>query len=188
MTVPVWVNAPSAVGSGRIIDVHLRNSPMLERVTSTWRRRSDASTHSTDRRVSGKRVRSVSSNVPRILIVDNDMRAADSLELLLNAAGYAETQVAYSAHVALVFAAEFHPDVAFLEMDLLDMDTDDLGERLRERAKNDLRLIAVTGNRERAGRDVARNNGFARYLFKPIGVADLSELLDPIDLSEREPA
>jgi CheY-like chemotaxis protein len=127
----------------------------------------------------GGRVGTVSSEVPRVLIVDNDMGAADFLELMLNAAGYVQTQVAYSAHAALALAAGFRPDVAFLEMNLLDMDTNDLAQRLRERAQlQDLRLIAITSGREHPSRDVARNAGFERYLLKPIGVADLSSLLD----------
>jgi len=121
----------------------------------------------------------VSSDVLRILIVDNDMRAADSLELMLHAAGYAETRVAYTGHAALILAVEFRPDVAFVEMGLLDMDSNDLAQRLRELAQiNDLRLIALTRSRQHVGRDVARNAGFERYLVEPIGIADLSNLLD----------
>jgi DNA-binding response OmpR family regulator len=121
----------------------------------------------------------VSSEVPRVLVVDNDMRAADSLEVMLNAAGYVETQVAYSAHAALALAVEFRPDVAFLEMNLLDMSANDLAQRLREHAQiQDLRLIAITSSRQHAGRDAARSAGFERYLLKPIGVVELSKLLD----------
>ena len=172
---------------------------MPDRVTSSWRRRSDRLSHSDDPRVSeknaaslranagkleawedeGGRTGSVSSEVLRILIVDNDMRSADSVELMLNAAGYTETRVAYSAHAALAFAAEFRPDVAILEMNLLDMDSNDLAQQLRERAQiHDLRLIAMTSSRQHAGRETARNAGFERYLLKPIAEADLSKLLD----------
>jgi CheY-like chemotaxis protein len=136
----------------------------------------------------GGRMGSVSSEVPRVLIVDNDMGAADALELMLNAAGYVETRVAYSAHAALALTMEFHPDVAFLEMNLLDMDTNELAQRLRERAQiQDLRLIAITSSRQHAGRDIARNAGFERYLLKPIGVAELSKLLDAASQNEVSP-
>lgn len=172
---------------------------MQHRATSSWRRKSDASTPSADDRVDdedgasmranagklevwedeGGTMGRVSSEIPRVLIVDNDMKAADSLELMLNAAGYVETQVAYSGHAALALAVEFRPHVAFLEMNLLDMDTNDLAQRLRERAQTqNVRLIAITSSRQHAGRDVARNAGFERYLLKPIGVAELSQLLD----------
>ena len=172
---------------------------MQDRVTTSWRRRSDSSASSAGKPVGEKRASSmratadkleaweeeggrtgrVSVELPRLLVVDNDMRSADSLELMLNAAGYTETRVAYSAHAALALAGEFRPDVAFLEMNLLDMDSNDLAQRLRERAQiRDLRLIAMTSSRQHAGRDVARNAGFERYLLKPIKVADLSKLLD----------
>jgi CheY-like chemotaxis protein len=135
---------------------------MQDTVTTRWRRRSD-----------------LSANVLQLLIVDNDMRSADSLELMLNAAGYTETRVAYSAHAALALAVEFHPDVAFVEMNLLDMDSNDLAQRLREHAQvRNLRLIAMTSSRQHDGRDAARNAGFERYLLKPIKVADLSKLLE----------
>lgn len=172
---------------------------MQDRVTTSWRRRSDASASSDDKRVDEKSASSmrdnadkleawedeggttgsVSLDVLRLLIVDNDMRSADSLELMLNAAGYTETRVAYSAQAALALAVEFRPDVAFLEMNLIDMDSNDLAKRLRERAQvRDLRLIAMTSSRQHSGRDVARKAGFERYLLKPIRVADLSTLLD----------
>jgi CheY-like chemotaxis protein len=64
-------------------------------------------------------------------------------------------------------------------MNLLDMDSNDLAQRLRERAQTqDLRLIAMTSSRQHTGRDIARNAGFERYLLKPIAAADLSKLLD----------
>lgn len=174
---------------------------MGNRVISSWRRKSDTQSISDNGQAGaedasalrgnadqleawegeGGRMGSVSSEVPRVLIVDNDMGAADSLELMLNAAGYVQTQVAYSAHAALALAVEFRPDVAFLETNLLDMDSNDLAQRLRERAQiQGLRLIAITSNRQHPGRDVARNAGFERYLLKPIGVADLSSLLDVV--------
>lgn len=178
---------------------------MTNRVTSGWRSKPDPSTRSDAERADDKdgvsmrdnagkleawedeggRMGRVSSEIPRVLIVDNDMKAADCLELMLNDEGYVQTRVAYSAHAALALAIEFHPDVAFLEMNLLDMDTNELAQRLRERAQiHDLRLIAITSSRQHAGRDVARNAGFERYLLKPISAAELSKLLDVVPRNE----
>jgi CheY-like chemotaxis protein len=126
----------------------------------------------------GGRVAGIAPATVRILVVDNDMRSADALELMLHAAGYPETRVAYSAHAALAIAVGFHPDVAFLEVNLLDLDSNELAQLLRERAQlHHLRLIAMTSSRQHIGRDVARNAGFERYLLKPIAAADLSDLL-----------
>jgi len=66
----------------------------------------------------------------RFLIVDNDMRSADALELMLHASAYSETRVAYSGHAALAIAAEFLPDVI-----LLDLTDYELGHALRKQAQ-----------------------------------------------------
>jgi CheY-like chemotaxis protein len=170
---------------------------MQDRMTGSWRRRSDTSHPDSERadakggssmRDNAEQIEtwedeggpagSISSEVLRILIVDNDMRSADSLELMLRSAGYPETRVAYSAHAALALAVELRPDVAFLEMNLLDMDSNELAQRLRERAqRSHLRLFAMTSSRRHDGRDIARNAGFERYLLKPVAGADLSKLL-----------
>ncbi len=114
----------------------------------------------------------------RILVVDNDMRAADSLELLLHAGGYSETRVAYSAHGALAIADEFCPDVVLVELDMRDIGSYQLGQTLTERAQlRRVRLIAVTDGRAHQGRDMARDAGFERYLLKPITAQDLSACL-----------
>jgi CheY-like chemotaxis protein len=114
----------------------------------------------------------------RILIVDDDIRSSDSLELMLNASGYSQTRVAYSGHAALAIAAEFQPAVVLLELSLLDMSGYEVARLLRERAqRHDLRLIALTSSREHAGRELARVAGFERYLLKPIDARDLSGLL-----------
>jgi PleD family two-component response regulator len=114
----------------------------------------------------------------RILIVDDDIKSSNSLELMLHASGYLETRVAYSGHAALVIAAEFRPDVVLLELSLLDMSGYQVARLLRERAQShDLRLIALTSGREHAGRELARVAGFERYLLKPVVARDLSGLL-----------
>ena len=115
----------------------------------------------------------------RILIVDDDMRAADSLELMLHASGYSETRVAYSGYAALVIAADFRPEVALLDLSLLDITGYELARSLRERAQTqNLRLIALTSSPEHAAREQARAAGFERYLMKPVAAADLSALLE----------
>jgi CheY-like chemotaxis protein len=115
----------------------------------------------------------------RILIADNDMRSADALELMLHASGYSETCVAYSGGAALAIAAEFRPDVALLDLGLLDVTSYRLAQSLREQAqRHNLRLIAITSSPEHSAREQARAAGFERYLVKPIAAPDLSALLE----------
>jgi CheY-like chemotaxis protein len=172
---------------------------MRDTATTSWRRRSDLTQKRADSRgtrggqwqpVQAKEVlpletwedeggQSALSTPPvRILIVDDDIRSSNSLELILNASGYSETRVAYSGHAALAIAAEFQPSVVLLELSLLDMSGYEVARLLRERAQgHDLRLIALTSSREHAGRELARVAGFERYLLKPVAALDLSGLL-----------
>jgi CheY-like chemotaxis protein len=114
----------------------------------------------------------------RILIVDDDISASDSLERLLHASGYSQTRVAYSGPAALAIAAEFQPSVVLLELNLLDMSGFEVARLLREQAQgHDLRLIALTPSGEHAGRQLARVAGFERYLLKPVAAAELAGLL-----------
>src|SRR5688572_14175234 len=57
----------------------------------------------------------------RILIVNEDMRSADSLKRTLFELGYFTTFTAYSAKRALAAALEFSPAVALLDLELPDM-------------------------------------------------------------------
>src|SRR4051794_27373643 len=57
----------------------------------------------------------------RILIVNEDMRSADSLKGTLHDLGYFTTLTAYSAKRALAAAADFSPSVALLDLELPDM-------------------------------------------------------------------
>jgi CheY-like chemotaxis protein len=119
----------------------------------------------------------LSPELPRILIVDNDVRSSELLGLMLHASGH-ETRVAHSGNAALAIAAEFHPSVVLLEINLPDRSGYEVGQLLRERAQShDLRLIALTSSREHAGRELARVAGFERYLLKPVAALDLAELL-----------
>lgn len=120
----------------------------------------------------------LSREIVSVLIVDNDIGSADSLELMLHASGHSQTRVAYSGHAALAIAAEFQPDVVLLEINLLDISGYDVAQSLRQQAQNrGLRLIALTSSREHPGRELARVAGFERYLLKPVSALEMSELV-----------
>jgi CheY-like chemotaxis protein len=172
---------------------------MEDRVTTSWKRLSDEAWNTSDsssaRRAptllaaekeaqlqawEGEGGHTALSRRPvQILIVDNDMGAADSLENMLHASGYSETRVAYSGHAAMAIAVEFKPDIVLLDLSLLDMTGYELAKSLREQAQSrDLRLIALTYSAEHLAREQARVAGFERYLLKPVAAADLSALMD----------
>jgi DNA-binding response OmpR family regulator len=113
----------------------------------------------------------ISTRPVRILIVDDDIKSSSSLEIMLRAAGYSETRVAYSGHAALAIAADFPPSVALLELGLLDMSGYEVARLLRGQTY-DLRLIALTVNRDHGARELSL---FERCLLKPVTRHDLLE-------------
>ena len=144
---------------------------------TSWRRLSDTLRNGGDSASTPSARVSPATEPVRILIVDYDMRSSESVELMLRASGYPETRVAYSGHAALAIAADFQPSVVLLEVDLLDISGYEVARMLRERAQsNDLRLIALTSDRQHAGRERARVAGFERYLLKPVAAVGLSRL------------
>jgi two-component system, sensor histidine kinase len=131
------------------------------------------STHPTAQSEDGAR-----GDMPRILIVDDDVNAADALASLLQSTGYGDARVAYTGATALALAVEFVPTVVFVDLGLPDMSGYDLARRLSQHPQlQNLRLIALAANSEHPGRELAREAGIERYLIKPVGSADLDELL-----------
>lgn len=119
----------------------------------------------------------VPSSLPRILIMDDDVHAADSLASLLQSAGHGEARVAHTGPTALAIAAKFMPTVLLIDLDLLDKSGYDIARRLSQDPQmRGLRLIALTGSSEHPGRERARQAGIERYLSKPVSSTDLNEL------------
>jgi PAS domain S-box-containing protein len=114
----------------------------------------------------------------RVLVVDDNVDAAESLEELLRGLGY-ETAVAHEGLGALERAREFRPDIAVLDIGLPVIDGYELARRLRAIASlQNLRLIALTGYVEAGDRSRALEAGFDHHLAKPLDVGVLLGLLE----------
>jgi PAS domain S-box-containing protein len=110
-----------------------------------------------------------------VLVVDDDVDAADSLALLLRMSGY-EARVAYSGTTALQTAVEHCPEAVILDLSLPEMDGYELGRRLRQHPQlAAVRLIALTGHGQQEDLDRSRVEGFEAHLVKPV---ELRQLLD----------
>lgn len=115
--------------------------------------------------------------MPRILIVDDDVRAADALAALLQSTGYGDARVAYTGATGLALALEFVPTIALVDLELPDMSGYELARNLSQHPQlRTVRLIALTADSEHPGRERAREAGVERYLSKPVGSAELAEL------------
>jgi CheY-like chemotaxis protein len=115
------------------------------------------------------------SDARRVLIVDDNRDAADSLCDGLTACGHA-TAVAYDGPTALEAAATFQPHIALLDIGLPVMDGYELARRLRARSPA-LALVALTGFGLASDRDQARAAGFQEHLVKPIDLEAVEELV-----------
>jgi len=113
----------------------------------------------------------------RILVVDDNRDAADSLALVLGGSGH-EARVAYSADEALRVARELSPQVAFLDIGMPGISGYELARMLRADADfTQLRLVALTGWGEDADRARSREAGFDLHVTKPIDQTQLERIL-----------
>jgi signal transduction histidine kinase/CheY-like chemotaxis protein len=113
----------------------------------------------------------------RILVVDDNFDAADTLTMALELHGHI-VRAAYGAADALVQANDFRPSLILLDIGLPDMNGYEVARRLRaEPWGNDITLVAATGWSQEADRQRAQDAGFDDHLVKPIEFARLLELL-----------
>ena len=114
----------------------------------------------------------------RILIVDDNVDAADSLALILRAGGH-EAVTAYSPASALEIAAK-NPDfdVFILDIGLPGMNGYELAQELRKSPHTKQAfLIALTGYGQDTDRERAYNAKFDAHCTKPIEYDVLNRLL-----------
>jgi len=113
----------------------------------------------------------------RVLIVDDNRDAADSLAMLLALDGH-DVQVAYAGGEALDAVRDFQPSVVVLDLGLPDLNGFEVARRLRRDADRDrLRLIALTGWGQAEDRRRTLEAGFDHHLTKPVDPEQLHRLL-----------
>jgi two-component system, sensor histidine kinase len=116
----------------------------------------------------------------RILVVDDNVDAADSLAMLLGVSGY-EVRVAYDGRQALEVVAEFDPALVILDIRMPVMDGLTAARTLRlENSSQRLRLIALTGLTHPADRADAMESGFDMILPKPIEGSQMRQMVDSV--------
>lgn len=125
----------------------------------------------------------VAASPLRIMIVDDNQDAANTLEMFLGMAGH-DVKIAYDAHSALAQAASVAPQVWLIDIGLPDMDGMELARRLRAtEAATSASLIAVTGYSQEQDKKNSFDAGFDHHLVKPIDTERLLALLTQISAS-----
>lgn len=119
----------------------------------------------------------VAGTMERILLVDDNKDAADTLALLLEVSGHRLT-VEYTAQDVIRRAASEAFDVFLLDIGLPEMDGMALVKALRaEAVSRTAYMVAVTGYGAEEHRVAATAAGFDQYLVKPINMGTLEHLI-----------
>ncbi len=120
----------------------------------------------------------------RILVVDDNKDAANSLSLLLEATGH-QTRIAFDGPMALELSRDFLPDVVLLDIGLPGLNGYEVAKKMRQLpglAK--VVLVALTGYGREADRALSQTAGFDHHLVKPADFQLLQGIL--AGLAERE--
>lgn len=112
----------------------------------------------------------------RILIVDDNTDAAESLAVLLTHSGHDVQMVAEGA-TALKKVNVYDPDAILLDIGLPGLDGFTCCELLRESGYSGL-VLAITGYASEADRERAKEAGFNYHLTKPVNPVDLAQILN----------
>jgi signal transduction histidine kinase len=114
----------------------------------------------------------------RVLIVDDNHEAADSMAWLVSSGGH-EVRVAYDGPQALALAATFTPDVLLLDLGMPGLTGFDVARQIRHQSWGEaMTLVAVTGWGQERDRRRAAEAGFDAHLVKPVKTAELLHALE----------
>jgi signal transduction histidine kinase/ActR/RegA family two-component response regulator len=122
---------------------------------------------------------SMAGKVPprRVLLVDDNVDAAETLGMLLTALG-ATISVAHSGRAALAALDTFDPDTVLLDIGMPEMDGYEVARTIRAQPRHaDVLLIALTGWGQQDDQRRSRAAGFDHHLVKPPNIDKLRELL-----------
>lgn len=113
----------------------------------------------------------------RVLIVDDNRDAADTLCALLESLG-ATVRTVYDGRAAVAAVDEFAPDAVLLDLGMPEIDGYRAAQLIRQtRAGQKLQLIAITGWGQESDRAKTAQAGFDAHLTKPASAEALQEAL-----------
>jgi two-component system, chemotaxis family, CheB/CheR fusion protein len=113
----------------------------------------------------------------RILVVDDNRDAAESLAMLLELTGN-ETHTAHDGLEALETAAQVRPDLILLDIGLPKINGYEAARRIREQPwGKSVVLVALTGWGQAEDRQKSREAGFDGHIVKPVDLEALTRLL-----------
>ena len=113
----------------------------------------------------------------RVLVVEDNVDAAESLAILLRMFGH-QAQVVHTGMAGLEAATAYQPNVILLDIGLPGMDGYEVAKRLRQQATSkNVPVIAMSGYAMKEELMPFREAGFDQYLVKPVEPERLQQLL-----------
>ncbi|HET8697013.1 MAG TPA: ATP-binding protein, partial [Gammaproteobacteria bacterium] len=114
----------------------------------------------------------------RVLIVDDNADAAETLRMLVSTFGDNDVRTAFSGPDALAKSVDMHPDIVLLDLKMPGMDGFEVARRLRAQpGGGDMTIVAVTGWGQDEHKRRTREAGFDSHLTKPADRAELEAVL-----------
>ena len=117
----------------------------------------------------------------RVMVVDDNADAAESLSALMEFSGY-DVLVAYDGASALAKVDGFRPHVVFLDIGLPDQSGFEVAPAMRRiGCMADAILIALTGWGTEQDKQRSRQAGFDQHLTKPVDFVSLQKMLAEVE-------
>jgi len=120
----------------------------------------------------------------RVLVVDDNQDAADSLAMLLGVRGE-EVRIAYDGAQALEVERDFKPDVVLLDIGLPAVSGYDVAERIRGKRGDKVLIVAITGWGQEKDLRRAEDAGIDHHFTKPVDFEALVALIERAAPSRR---
>ncbi len=113
----------------------------------------------------------------RILVIDDNRDAADSMVIQLQLMGH-ESDALYTAADALRHGPVFDPALVMLDLNMPDLSGFDLIDQLRKAITHPIYVAAVTGFGQQSDRERTRAAGFDAHLTKPVSQDQLQATIE----------
>jgi PAS domain S-box-containing protein len=125
------------------------------------------------------------TEVHRILVVDDNRDAASALAMLLQIAGH-ETFTAHDGPAGIEAAEKHRPELVLLDIGLPAVNGYEVCRRIRDQPwGNGMLLIALTGWGQSEDRRRSQEAGFDGHLVKPVNYGDLVAMLKSLTAAKR---
>ena len=121
----------------------------------------------------------------RILVIDDNEDAANSLCLLMQSMGH-EVRAVYDGPAGIAAAQAFAPEVVLLDIGMPVMSGYEVARALRNTSGRPV-IVAVTGWGDESAKHKAREAGFDQHLVKPVTESSLIQLLAEVSSGRATP-